>query len=675
MAQPVWVLSVDLQTRTATFTSGLADAAKGAKTSFQDIKSGAQEMGRETAYSMFEARHGVMLLGEEFGIHLPRALTSFIAGLGPIGHAMEAAFPFLAIVVGATLLLEHLSKLKEKGEKLTESQINFGTTVSNVLRGLDDKLLQAGIRTDELNHNHLAALNKQLALIDHQSMDDLVRAFDTVAKKADETFAQLAVSWYQWGAGSAGAKNALDEFKVKYDSLLAQGKNKEANDLLAGTRASAERVLELQKQVLANQTQTGTHGTKGGDYTKFEQAANELKKEGIGYTEKEVQSQQLLVEALQDQVRVQAKVAALKAAESGNAVQSEHNKDLINLIGRADSIAALHHKMAEEQEKSDEQRMRMEEEVTHYFAEQGKERDKLQAEAGKEEAEHALKMGQLAVAAEREQGQLKLSAVLDSARARTAMNLQLEDEEYRLKLTANTKEIAALDKGGKDYENKLRALQNKELEMTREHENQLTQIKARAAEEQNSRVLSAQQRFIDATSKGLTDVIMRHESMAKMVTNLGSQMAAGMIQNAIKSMLAADMSKEKEAAAAARAGYLAGMKFPFPTNLVMAPTLGALGFATMMAYESGGVVPGVGTGDTVPAMLTPGEGVIPKRLMDGLTNAAKHGSGDNRPDVHIHHHATYHVQALDSAGVERVLDKHGDAFAAHAANHIRKMNH
>jgi hypothetical protein len=168
---------------------------------------------------------------------------------------------------------------------------------------------------------------------------------------------------------------------------------------------------------------------------------------------------------------------------------------------------------------------------------------------------------------------------------------------------------------------------------------------------------------------------MRHESMAKMVTNLGSQMAAGMIQNAIKSMLAADMSKEKEAAAAARAGYLAGMKFPFPTNLVMAPTLGALGFATMMAYESGGVVPGVGTGDTVPAMLTPGEGVIPKRLMDGLTNAAKHGSGDNRPDVHIHHHATYHVQALDSAGVERVLDKHGDAFAAHAANHIRKMNH
>ena len=112
MAQPVWTLSVDLQAKTATFTSGLADAAKSARGSFNEIKDGAQEMGAETGFSMTEARHSVMLLGEEFGVHLPRALTSFIACLGPIGAAMEAAFPFLAIIVGATLLLEHLAKLK-----------------------------------------------------------------------------------------------------------------------------------------------------------------------------------------------------------------------------------------------------------------------------------------------------------------------------------------------------------------------------------------------------------------------------------------------------------------------------------------------------------------------------------------------------------------------------------
>src|ERR1035438_1650130 len=127
MAQPVWVLSVDLQTKTATFQTGLADAAKAARGSFNDIKGGAGEMGGSVNYSMTEARHSVMLLGEEFGVHLPRALTSFIAGLGPIGAALEAAFPFLAIAVGATLLIEHLAKMRESGEKLTEDQVKFGT--------------------------------------------------------------------------------------------------------------------------------------------------------------------------------------------------------------------------------------------------------------------------------------------------------------------------------------------------------------------------------------------------------------------------------------------------------------------------------------------------------------------------------------------------------------------
>src|SRR4051794_32321517 len=105
MAQPVWVLSVDLQTKTATFQSGMGDAAKSARGAFNDIQQGASGMSSHVGTNMTEARHGVMLLGEEFGVHLPRALTSFIAGLGPVGAAMEAAFPFLAIIVGATLLI------------------------------------------------------------------------------------------------------------------------------------------------------------------------------------------------------------------------------------------------------------------------------------------------------------------------------------------------------------------------------------------------------------------------------------------------------------------------------------------------------------------------------------------------------------------------------------------
>src|ERR1035438_7305352 len=150
MAAPVWVLSVDLQTKTATFQTGLADAARSARGAFSDIKSGAGEMGGSVSYSTMEARHSVMMLGEEFGVPLPRSLTTFISQLGPLGPALEMAFPFLAIVLGATLLLEHLNKLHEAGDKLTESQLQFETAANDAFNSMDEKILQAEKRADEL---------------------------------------------------------------------------------------------------------------------------------------------------------------------------------------------------------------------------------------------------------------------------------------------------------------------------------------------------------------------------------------------------------------------------------------------------------------------------------------------------------------------------------------------
>lgn len=152
MANPVWVLSVDLQTKTATFMSGMSDAAKSARSAFTEIKSGAGGMGESVSMNMFEARHGVMLLGEEFGIRLPRALTAFITSIGPVGAAMEAAFPYLAIVVGITLIIQELYKLKQAGIELTRDQVKLGTAAQEAYNTLDERILQAGIRKKRLSH-------------------------------------------------------------------------------------------------------------------------------------------------------------------------------------------------------------------------------------------------------------------------------------------------------------------------------------------------------------------------------------------------------------------------------------------------------------------------------------------------------------------------------------------
>ena len=114
--------------------------------------------------------------------------------------------------------------------------------------------------------------------------------------------------------------------------------------------------------------------------------------------------------------------------------------------------------------------------------------------------------------------------------------------------------------------------------------------------------------------------------------------------------------------------------------MLLVPVLGAAAaaaaFATQMGFQEGGIVPGVGTGDIVPAKLEPGEGVLTKKVMEGLAYRAKFGDNDKSgaQEVHVHHSPTYHISAIDGASVKGMLDKHGDQFIQHTTNHLRKLN-
>jgi hypothetical protein len=803
MAQPVWVLSVDLQTKTATFQSGMADAAKSARGAFTEISSGSGKMGEEVGYSMGEARHGVMMLGEEFGVHLPRGLTTFIASLGPVGAAMEAAFPFLAIALGATLLIEHLVKLHEEGEKLTEDQVKFGTATQNAFNMLDNKILQAQIHADELRNDHLGALHKQLEMIDRQSMAELVHAFEEVAKAADVVFGDIKSHWYTFGIGSEGAKHALTGFKNEYDSLLAQGKSSEAADLLKGTRESAEKTLAMQKQGKAALAgMSGKAGTDTEDQSKYDQARNALKQAGVGWTEKEVQAQEALVEALKAQSGIEEKVAALKKLESANAttttgkelgkeqsdaakaaaehsqkmgelgvaaeresanvrlalarataaerlasdmdlenkeyaVQQQglqqriaaldksgkdyqnqlkdlHNKEEELTAEHANRLAALQGKATEEQARKDitdlEQSERdkinatmqgstarlaaidnaMKEEQsrnlqdTSFYRElmtqrveiarkAAEDEAKQRADAGKEAADNTEKMGALALAAQKEH-----QALLDSGRRmndqqRLDEAIKNANDEYALKLTAMSQQIAALDKGGKDYENKLRQLQDKQKQLVQQHEDEVTAIKEKAEIARNTRILSAEQAATSQIASGLTKSIMGHQTWAAMVTSFGDQAAEGLIRNSLMILMQQDKERLGDAKKAASSAYATGESMG-PAGLVLGPVFAAAAFAGVMAFEKGGIVPGYGGGDSVPAMLTPGEGVIPADKMDALMSARSGSAGGTHHHYTVKAHFAPEVHAVDADGVDKLLTKHADKFQKHFEKAIRKMN-
>lgn len=163
-----------------------------------------------------------------------------------------------------------------------------------------------------------------------------------------------------------------------------------------------------------------------------------------------------------------------------------------------------------------------------------------------------------------------------------------------------------------------------------------------------------------------------------MMTSLGNEVVSGLLGMAIKNIEANLMTKESDAAAAARKMFLAGAEMPFPANIVAAPALAAGAFASVMAFQSGTEgVPGVGRGDIVPTLLEPGEGVVPGGVMDGLRNVARNGGfNGSGPQIHIHGvHYAPKVHAMDAEGVDRVLTKHEGVFHQHFEKAIRKLNH
>lgn len=648
-----------------------------------------------------EARGGMMLFDDLIGVKLPRHVTSFISSLGPIGAAMEAAFPFLAIAVGAVVLIEHLTKLKEAAEKLDADTAKFETTVHTTFNTLDDKLIEAGKKADELRGDHIAALSKELTLIDHASMKELMQTFDNLAKAVDAVFADMKSHWYTFGSGAEGAKHSLESFKAEYDLLLSKGDEDGAAKLLKNKMDREKQMLADMRASLEYEANAGKGGGTEEKANAYMEARTRLAQAGAGYAKDEVTAEAKLVEVLQAQAEAQQKIAALKKQEKDNAKQGESNRQgneafrrmkeeerqqaeedrrreeayrqavehiqegerekvAATKEGTAERLAAIDAAIKEENNKGLQETNYYKQLVLLRIAtirEMSEEEARARAEAGKIAAAHGTKMAELQTVAEMQELKHRQAMRHKFSEQDIADAIEIENKEAQIKRAALEKQIAALDKNDRDYQNKLKALHNKEEEEEKQHQNKLTDIKEKAEEERNKRILAAERQFEDAIASGLSNVLMRHESFGQMMSQLGDQVAAGLLKNALMSMMTADMTKEKDAAYAARKAWNAGMDFPFPINIAMAPVLAAGAFASVMAFNQGGLVPGSGNDDIVPALLTPGERVFTVDENKQLTRAATAPwEGSMGGPMHVNYAPHYHGQ-YNEAEHQRRFDR------------------
>jgi hypothetical protein len=662
--------SVDLQTKSATFVSGLNDAARNARSSFGDIRNAANDMGsgvressRGVGHSMMEARHGVMMLGEEFGIHLPRGLTTFIASLGPVGAAMEAAFPFLAIILGATLLIEHIMKIGEAEEKAAEAGKKLTDGIAERINRADQALNKSAIEIRKLAGDPARdLLSEKLRLEDAEKGYENVKQLDGALKQLLENTPKTS-NWnpFNWfdNSGDVAVKAQVLQEKLQGKSQTDQA------DILRDTLTLQSHILEQMR----GQTTT---------------------------SEAELRNQQKYVDFL----RQEAELVQKQADAAGRADQAQQGKDRSERIKKAEEeekklAEAREHgldhrrkieteyakKSAEEKKKEAHEeeelagaRMKADDAFYKWSQEQEQRRAHLMEELGRESAGHAQRMAKLQLEADIEAGKLQVTVKKNIAEQMAEIELAADKREFQIQQKAYQDELASLDKNGKDYELKKVQLNNKLEELERQHENNITKIKDRAEQERNYRILAADQQFNDSIARELTQTLMMHQSFGQMMNSLGNEVVSGMMQNALKAILANDMTKPSDAAHAARKAWIAGSHFPFPLDVVMPPILAAAAFAGVMAFDKGGIVPGVEKGDTVPAMLTPGEGVIPKPVMDGLSNAARSGNVGSGHTTHVHVRPVYHVNAIDTSGFKAAVEKHTDVLERHFEHVVRRMN-
>ena len=247
------------------------------------------------------------------------AVTEVGSAATVVGGVLASAFAVGVVFMFVEALTVGISALKDwEGEthKLNLAQDEFKTKILDTFQSLDEQILKAEIRLDELRGDHLAALKKQLELINMQSLDQLEGEFTKLGKAADAVLSQLKVHWYQIDLGSSGAGNALKDFTTQYELLLAEGKKKEASDLLAGTLDSAKKALatmqDLRKEAdMASKASGGMGGTAQG-----------------GPGERELRAQQTLVDALNAQIVAQQKIETLGKDNTLIKQQEEQNREV-----------------------------------------------------------------------------------------------------------------------------------------------------------------------------------------------------------------------------------------------------------------------------------------------------------------------------------------------------------
>jgi hypothetical protein len=646
----VGTLTVDLVANTATFTADLGKAGN----SLDDLGKKAKQAGDTMDYSMMEARGALAMTGEELGVHIPRHLQTLIATIPGIGEAFATMLPIVGVVAAIAIIAKLIEKSDEAKTKLDEAWAAIGRSGVESMDALRLKTLQVQEATQKLAGDYLGALRTQIQIINMEKLDAIDKEFQKLGADAEKTFEGMKVGWLRTNlllqgndAGVAAVNARFQKLVETVDEYKQKGDDK---GIITTLDAEHDRLLK----VIASMQDQNT-------YTKTLHDANE---KALALIDLEI-----------DRYKERDKAAK---GEGGNAKTEESQQEATRLEERNDAVKAFADKALHAEQEFEKQRAEVRKRSAEIIAqyaigenkaveEAWKEHVKVLEGLGQEEVKNAIAMAKIQESAE-EQSARHLLAMKQSTRAQeVSVELAASQQRLLIETAALDKEHALLAQGGEKDFVALKANEDKKTQLIAQATAEQTKIRDAALEKQYQDTARVENQIAGSISKTLTQGILESKNMGQAFKKMGAEMLESAMETAMKVILLNKEGQVSDAGAAATAAYKSAIKaYPAPYNMAIGVAQAAMAFSGAMAFAGGGEVPGMGTGDTVPAMLTPGETVVTKSLTDQVRNSR--GSGGHT----IHYAPTIH--AVDSDGVQDMLEKHEAVFTAHVMSTLRK-NH
>ncbi|HWX93375.1 MAG TPA: hypothetical protein VNY29_12160 [Terriglobales bacterium] len=300
--------------------------------------------GEEVRASMYEARGELGLLGEEFGVKLPRHVRSFVAELPGVGEALTAAFSATAVLFLVQALFEVTEKVVKFIDEtfiMTESMKNSNEQIAETnktLEGQAKEVAKLNLEYELLGLKGLAKTRKELELL-NETLSEGKRKFEDIQKELDH------LNQHQ------------DEFIAKFKE--SQGVFSEAGDVLKaffGAQTSdtvayykKQGELEGELQVARGQNEITKDQIRNKDKVAAEERAEALDKYNK-LLKKAFEEQAASIEKLNKEQEKQADdVSKIETARLEASIKAEEKATALKLKLYKETLAAYSEELNEEE--------------------------------------------------------------------------------------------------------------------------------------------------------------------------------------------------------------------------------------------------------------------------------------------------------------------------------------